>query len=420
MSSPDYKFALVDCNNFYASCERVFNPTLENKPIIVLSNNDGCVIARSNESKALGVKMGQPYFKIKDLVNANNIITRSSNYALYGDMSNRVMNIISTYSPIQEIYSIDESFLELSGMTVPLIDSMQELKNEILNSTGIPVCVGLAKTKTLAKLANRIAKKYDVFSGVFDIDKLPKNRFLNLLNGIDIGDIWGIGPASKTKLNKASIITTLDFYNTKDSLINSLLGVNGKRTLNELRGVMCIDLDNQPAMKQQIASTRTFGVDITGFDELNQALTALARKAIDRLNKQVLFTNSITMFATTNPYKRNQPQTTISTTIVLPTSTSEYTLIPLISKYLKTIFKNNFSYHKGGIILSNLSNSYQQQDLFTNSEIEQPLKSMSIINKKYGESIKFASEIGDGTYTPKSDFRSPSFTTKWEDIPIVS
>jgi DNA polymerase V len=420
MSSSNYKFALIDCNNFYASCERVFNPTLENKPIVVLSNNDGCVVARSNESKALGVKMGQPYFKIKDLVDTNNIITKSSNYALYGDMSNRVMNIISTYSPIQEIYSIDESFLELSGMPAPLMDSMQALKNEILNSTGIPVCVGLAKTKTLAKLANRIAKKYDVFSGVFDIDELPKDRFLKLLKGIDVGDIWGIGPASKTKLNKASIITTLDFYNAKDSLINSLLGVNGKRTLNELRGVLCIDLDNQPAMKQQIASTRTFGSDIIDFDELNQALTALARKALDRLNKQALFTNSITMFATTNPYKKHQPQTTISTTVVLPITTSEYTLIPLISKYLKTIFKNNFSYHKGGIILSNLGDTHLQQDLFTNSEIEQPLKSMSIINKKYGESIKFASEIGGGTYTPKSDFRSPSFTTKWEDIPIVS
>lgn len=418
MSNLCHKFALIDCNNFYASCERVFNPYLENKPIVVLSNNDGCVIARSNETKAIGIKMGQPYFKIKDLVEKYNIITISSNYALYGDMSNRVMNIMTTYSAIQEVYSIDESFLELFGIPEDPIKSMHKLKSEVLKSTGIPVCVGIGKTKTLAKLANHIAKTYTAFSGVFDIDDLPLDRFLKLLENTKIGEIWGIGKASTLKLNNANIITALDYYKTPQLSIRNIMGINGAKTHQELHGVSCLELESCPPQRKQIASTRTFGETLTEFEELNLGLSSLARKALNKLNKKKLFANSITIFASTNPFSK-QKQKTISTTIPLPVSSSEYTLIPLISKHLKNIFDQGYAYHKGGVILSNLTKTYQQADLFQSQATEHSLKSMEIINQKYGEKLKFASEIGKAKFTAKSNFKSPSYTTQWEDIPLV-
>ncbi|MDC0980757.1 Y-family DNA polymerase [Candidatus Pseudothioglobus singularis] len=206
------KFALVDCNNFYASCERVFEPKLEGKPIVVLSNNDGCIIARSNEAKALGIKMGAPYFKLKNLITQNGVVVKSSNYPLYGDMSSRVMKVIGEYSPVQEVYSIDESFIDLMGLPLNLMDHMHSLRRRVKSWTGIPVCVGVGSTKVLAKLANRIAKKYPRFDGVFDIDDLSYERYCKLLKSVEVGDLWGIGRQSAKKLNRIGIYTSHDFY----------------------------------------------------------------------------------------------------------------------------------------------------------------------------------------------------------------
>ena len=206
------KFALIDCNNFYASCERVFEPKLEGKPIVVLSNNDGCIVARSNEAKALGIKMGVPYFQVKKLILQNDVIVRSSNYPLYGDMSSRVMRIIAQYSPIQEVYSIDESFIDLEGLPFDLVTHMQSLRRQVRRWTGIPVCVGMGSTKVLAKLANRIAKKYLKFNGVFDIDALPYDRYRRLLRSVEVGDLWGIGRQSAKKLSRININSSYDFY----------------------------------------------------------------------------------------------------------------------------------------------------------------------------------------------------------------
>ncbi|HAP05547.1 MAG TPA: UMUC domain-containing protein DNA-repair protein, partial [Gammaproteobacteria bacterium] len=221
------KFALVDCNNFYASCERVFDPKLERQPIVVLSNNDGCVIARSNEAKALGIKMGVPYYQVKDLMINKSVVIKSSNYPLYGDMSSRVMSIVGEYAPVQEVYSIDESFLDLSGLMVNLNTHMQALKNQVKSWTGVPVCIGIGHTKVRAKLANRIAKIYPRFNGVFDIDVLPDNRFEKLLASVDVGDIWGVGSKSALKLNRVGITTALNFYKADIGIIETLLGVNG-------------------------------------------------------------------------------------------------------------------------------------------------------------------------------------------------
>ena len=236
------KFALVDCNNFYASCERVFEPKLEGRPIVVLSNNDGCIIARSNEAKALGIKMGAPYFKLKNLITQNGVVVKSSNYPLYGDMSSRVMKVIGEYSPVQEVYSIDESFIDLMRLPLNLMDHMHSLRRRVKSWTGIPVCVGVGSTKVLAKLANRIAKKYPRFDGVFDIDDLSYERYCKLLKSVEVGDLWGIGRQSAKKLNRIGIHTSHDFYQSDVGVIETLLGVNGKKIYKELYGSSCIPI----------------------------------------------------------------------------------------------------------------------------------------------------------------------------------
>jgi len=417
------KFALIDCNNFYASCERVFEPTLEGKAIVVLSNNDGCVIARSNEAKALGVKMGVPYFQIRELVANKCIVVKSSNYPLYGDMSSRVMNIIGNYSPEQEIYSIDESFLELSGMPINLIEYMQKLRQHVKQWTGIPVCVGMGRTKVLAKLANRIAKTYAKFSGVFDIDDLSYQRYCKLLRSVEVGDLWGIGRQSAKKLNRISIYTSYDFYKTDIGIIETLLGVNGKRIYQELHGHSCLPMECMPPTRQQIASSRSFGADLNTFDELNQALTVLTRKAVNKLNQHKLVTTSLTLFIRTSPHKKNAPCVNLSKTIGFTNATQEASLlIPLSAKILKSVYQSGHLFYQGGVILGNLSKEFKQQGLFS---IAQDLKAeenrrqsnaMQTANKRFRESVKYASEIGNNRWLAKSEFKSPRYTTNWGEL----
>ena len=358
------KFALVDCNNFYASCERVFEPKLEGRPIVVLSNNDGCIIARSNEAKALGIKMGVPYFKVRDLIVKNGVVVKSSNYPLYGDMSSRVMRVISQYSPIQEVYSIDESFIDLAGLPFHLTNHMQSLRQKVKSWTGVPVCIGIGSTKVLAKLANRIAKKYTKFNGVFDIDELPYERYCKLLQSVEVGDLWGIGRQSARKLNRIGISSSYDFYQADIGVIETLLGVNGKKVYQELYGNSCVPIESIPPTRQQIVSSRSFGSDLKDFHELNQALTSLARKAVNKLNDHKLATTTITVFIYTNPHKKNKTCVHLSKTVGMTTAIQdESQLIPLIAKILKLIYKPGYSFYKGGIVLSNLVKNYPQQDL---------------------------------------------------------
>jgi len=337
------KFALVDCNNFYASCERVFDPKLERQPIVVLSNNDGCVIARSNEAKALGIKMGVPYYQVKDLMIDKSVVIKSSNYPLYGDMSSRVMSIVGEYAPVQEVYSIDESFLDLSGLMVNLNTHMQALKNQVKSWTGVPVCIGIGHTKVRAKLANRIAKIYPRFNGVFDIDVLPDNRFEKLLASVDVGDIWGVGSKSALKLNRVGITTALNFYKADIGIIETLLGVNGKRIYRELYGHSCLAIEEVAPPRRQIVSSRSFGEDLSAFDEINQALTVLTRKAVNKLNKQSLAATSMSVFICTNPFKKNVPCINLSKTIGMSVPISdEKLLIPLCAKLLKQIYEPGY------------------------------------------------------------------------------
>ncbi len=421
------KFALIDCNNFYASCERVFEPKLEGKPIVVLSNNDGCIIARSNEAKALGIKMGAPFFKVKNLVAKNNVVVKSSNYPLYGDMSSRVMKIIGEYSPVQEIYSIDESFIELERLPFNLMSHMQSLRQRVKSWTGIPVCVGIGSTKVLAKLANRIAKKYSRFNGIFDIDDLPYDRYCKLLQSIEVGDLWGVGSQSAKKLNRIGIHTSYDFYKADVGIIETLLGVNGKKVYQELYGNSCIPIEVIPPTRQQIVSSRSFGSDLKDFDELNQALTNLTRKAVNKLNNHKLATTTITVFIYTNPHKKDKPYVHLSKTVGMTSAIQdESQIIPLVAQILRLIYKPGHSFYKGGLVLANLTKDYQQQDLFSvnqNPKIEsfklQKSNTIRGVNKKFKESIKYASELGNNRWLPRAEFRSNRYTTNWSELLII-
>ena len=421
------KFALVDCNNFYASCERVFEPKLEGKPIVVLSNNDGCIIARSNEAKALGIKMGAPYFKLKNLITQNGVVVKSSNYPLYGDMSSRVMRVIGEYSPVQEVYSIDESFIDLMRLPLNLMDHMHSLRRRVKSWTGIPVCVGVGSTKVLAKLANRIAKKYPRFDGVFDIDDLSYERYCKLLKSVEVGDLWGIGRQSAKKLNRIGIHTSHDFYQSDVGVIETLLGVNGKKIYKELYGSSCIPIEAIPPARQQIVSSRSFGCDLKDFDELNQALTNLTRKAVNKLNNHQLATTTITVFIYTNPHKKDKPCVHLSKTVGMTTAIQDQSqIIPLVAQILRLIYKPGHSFYKGGLVLGNLTKNYQQQDLFSitqNSQIQtmarQKSNTIRSVNKRFNESIKYASELGNNRWLPRADFKSNRYTTSWTELLVI-
>ena len=421
------KFALVDCNNFYASCERVFEPKLEGRPIVVLSNNDGCIIARSNEAKALGIKMGTPYFKLKNLITQNGVVVKSSNYPLYGDMSSRVMKVIGEYSPVQEVYSIDESFIDLMSLPLNLMDHMHSLRRRVKSWTGIPVCVGVGSTKVLAKLANRIAKNYPRFDGVFDIDDLSYERYCKLLKSVEVGDLWGIGRQSAKKLNRIGIHTSHDFYQSDVGVIETLLGVNGKKIYKELYGSSCIPIEAIPPARQQIVSSRSFGCDLKDFDELNQALTNLTRKAVNKLNNHQLATTTITVFIYTNPHKKDKPCVHLSKTVGMTTAIQDQSqIIPLVAQILRLIYKPGHSFYKGGLVLGNLTKNYQQQDLFSitqNSQIQtmarQKSNTIRSVNKRFNESIKYASELGNNRWLPRADFKSNRYTTSWTELLVI-
>ena len=421
------KFALVDCNNFYASCERVFEPKLEGRPIVVLSNNDGCIIARSNEAKALGIKMGVPYFKLKNLITQNGVVVKSSNYPLYVDMSSRVMKVIGEYSPVQEVYSIDESFIDLMRLPLNLMDHMHSLRRRVKSWTGIPVCVGVGSTKVLAKLANRIAKKYSRFDGVFDIDDLSYERYCKLLKSVEVGDLWGIGRQSAKKLNRIGIHTSHDFYQSDVGVIETLLGVNGKKIYKELYGSSCIPIEAIPPARKQIVSSRSFGCDLKDFDELNQALTNLTRKAVNKLNNHQLATTTITVFIYTNPHKKNKPCVHLSKTVGMTTAIQgQSQIIPLVAQILRLIYKPGHSFYKGGLVLGNLTKNYQQQDLFSitqNSQIQnmarQKSNTIRSVNKRFNESIKYASELGNNRWLPRADFKSNRYTTSWTELLVI-
>ena len=420
--------ALIDVNNFYVSCERVFNPKLINKPVVVLSNNDGCAVARSNEVKALGVGMGAPWFKFKDLAKQHGIIAMSSNYALYADMSNRVMSILRQYSPQQEIYSIDESFLDLTQFKRrDLITYGQQMRNRILQWTGLPVCVGIGSTKTLAKLANHCAKKQSQFNGVCNLNQLSSNDVNELLSNIAVGEVWGIGRKLAPKLNALCINSVLDLKNADGERLRQLFSVVMQKTIQELNGKVCIELEDVAPVKKQIVSSRSFGVAVYDQASLSESISLYMTRAAEKLRKQHSYAGALYVFIRTSPFKPNEPFYSNGLTVALPSPTNDTrTLVSVALWVLNRLYRTGYNYQKAGVMLSDLVPAEGcQTDLFANSAL--PIKSnklmtvMDNINKKMGkESIKVASEGFKRPWKMKQENKSPSYTTSWHDLVTIS
>ena len=419
--------ALIDVNNFYVSCERVFNPKLIGKPVVVLSNNDGCAVARSNEVKALGVGMGAPWFKFKDLAKQHNIIAMSSNYALYADMSNRVMSILSQYSPDQEVYSIDESFLDLTEFqSRDLIKYGQHMRTRILKWTGLPVSVGIGSTKTLSKLANHCAKKRSEFRGVCNINTMPLEQLDSLLSHIDVGEIWGVGRKLAPKLQALGFNTVLDLKRANPERLRQQFGVLMEKTIRELNGTVCIEIEELAPAKKQILSSRSFGHSVRDYNSLAESITLYMSRAAEKLRRQQSFASSVYVYIRTSPFKPDEPFYSNGMTIPMPVPTDDTRqLVNMVLWGLKKIYKPNFNYAKAGVMLNELVPAQGVQiDLFSNvqtsSKSASLMETMDRINMKMGkESIKLASEGFKRPWSMRQANKSAEFTTNWNQVLYV-
>ncbi|MDX9848064.1 MAG: Y-family DNA polymerase [Tenuifilaceae bacterium] len=410
-------YALVDCNNFYVSCERIFNPRLEGVPVVVLSNNDGCIISRSNEAKALGLKMGEPVFKRKDLIEQHNVRVFSSNYALYGDISHRVMNTLRNFSPMVEIYSIDEAFLDLSGISCDHTSYGQTIKKTIQKNIGMPIGVGIASTKSLAKIANRIAKKR---SGVFAIE--CENQRLWALANTPVEDIWGVGRRYAILLKKYGVNTALDFTNLSTDWIRRHMTVQGHRLKEDLQGKSCIALETVMQPKKNIATTRAFGKKLSDIEAIKESVSTHATSCAAKLRRQKSVARFVTIFIHTDPFSDTQKYVSRSITVTLPeASNSDIIIAKAALAGLNEIFIPNLLYKKAGVIVSEIGpENVIQQNLFESYNTEK-LKSISkvtdIINVKFGKStVKLAVQGSRREWKLKQEKLSPGYTTRWEDI----
>ena len=409
-------FGLVDCNNFYASCERVFNPSLNGKPIVVLSNNDGCVIARSNEAKVLGIKMGVPAYQIKDLVKQHDVAVFSSNYVLYGDMSGRVMSMLAELAPEIEVYSIDEAFLNLAG-----IKDLQSLGANIVRKvsrgTGIPVSLGIAPTKTLAKMANKFAKKYPAYNRLCIIDTEEKRE--KALKLFEIGDVWGIGRRQAAKLEKQGVKTAFDFTQLPGSWVRKNMTVVGERTWKELRGISCIDMESAPPAKKQICTSRSFGKMVEDIDTMSEAIATHASACAKKLRQQKSYAMSLMVFIHTNNFREDLPQYWKNTIIKLPVPTSDtLEIVHYALEGLKSIFMPGYQYKKAGVIITEIVTS-AQLGLFDTVDREKREKLMQAIDKVNGEHrhlVKLAVQGNGRDWKLKQEQLSKRYTTDINEI----
>lgn len=421
--------ALVDCNNFYVSCERAFHVALQNKPVVVLSNNDGCVVARSNESKKLGIKMGQPYFQCQDIIRQHNVQVFSSNYSLYADMSARVMQLLSQFASVVEVYSIDEAFLDLSSLAIDdLSEFGRTLKASIMQSTGIPVSVGIAATKTLAKGAVEIAKKDPLFEGVLDITGWETLKLDALLEGVAIEDVWGIGRTYALFLNNYGIQTAKDLKYADRRWIRRHLTVTGERIVLELAGTACLPVETQTPPKKGIMCAKTFGRDITSEQELQEAVATYTVRAAEKLRQQDSLAAELSVFIQTDHFKTEQPQYANSMTMELASPTA-YTpeLISNALHALHTMYRPDHCYKKAGVALSHItSGEVVQPDLFGTFSMdihqrqERLMFIVDAINRIYGpNTLFFAVQGSSRSWAMRQRRLSPRVTTRWNEILTV-
>ena len=409
--------ALVDCNNFYASCERVFNPKIENKPVIVLSNNDGCVIARSNEAKVLGVKMGEPAFKLKNIIEKYNINVFSTNFALYGDLSKRVMNVLSAEVDKMEIYSIDEAFLDLTDYASK--ERGIAIKKKVQQWTGIPVSVGIAPTKVLAKVAGYIAKKHTK-SGVFMFD--DEDLIRRALNVFAVEDLWGIGKKTAQKLKAVGIHTALQFRECDSNWIRRHLSINGVRLQKELYGQVCYPIEITRKRKQNICTARSFGTEIKELSKLKEAIGSHANTCATKLREEKSCCNSISVFLSTNPFKPQAKQYNPYKVIQLDVPTNDsMEIVKTAIKGLESIYRDDCIYKKAGVIVGRIAPQEQTQLSLFDSLDREKRKSINVavdkINATMGKNkVKLAVQGNGRKWKLKQEKLSPCYTTRFTDI----
>jgi len=413
-------FALIDCNNFYASCERAFNPSLNGKPVVVLSNNDGCVIARSNEAKDLGIPMGAPAFEYQYVFERQQVAVFSANFELYGDMSRRVMTMLSNYSPMQEIYSIDECFLDLSGMLVDLQEYGLDMRKKVLRGTGIPVSVGIAPTKALAKVANRIAKKFTARTGgSYVID--TEDKRLKALKWLPVDDVWGIGRRNAKKLNAIGVRTAYDFCQMDRTWVLNHMTIVGVRLQDDLNGIPTLEME-PVEIKKSIATTRTFERDYSTYEEVKERVSTFAVSCAEKLREQHSLCNKIEVFIQSNRFKENEGQYSNSIAVKLPFPTSSsIEIVEFALQGLQTIYKKGIGYKRAGVVLMNFEKDTEyQQSLFTNSNPRHALlmEAMDHINSKFGTRIRLAVQ-DKKTHKMRQEKLSPCYTTRINDLITV-
>jgi len=415
------KIALIDCNSFYVSCERLFNPKIKNVPVVVLSNNDGCVISRSTEAKKIGIKMGEPYFKVKELVKKNNVQIFSSNYSLYGDLSRRVMKVLKGFSDKIEIYSIDEAFIDLSHIKDENIEDYgKKIRERVLKWTGIPTSVGISCTKTLSKVANHVAKKNK--TGVIFL----KDNIDDVLKNFDISDIWGVGRQLSKLYIKNGINNAYKLKNISNSWVKKSTNVLGAKTVMELRGIPCINLETEDIKRKSCCVSRSFGKKIESLNKLKESITTHCLNAAEKIRNDNQTTRSITVFIRTSPFDKNRKYYSNSLTIDLPVATNNsLELVKVAIEGLKKIYKYGYFYQKAGVILSKLSEAGEKNlNLLTpilENKSQTLMKAIDVTNAKYGRNVISVAQAGiNNSWKMRREHSSKIDTASFDSLPKIS
>lgn len=417
-------YALADCNNFFVSCERVFRPELNNRPVIVLSNNDGCAIARSNEAKALGIGMGAPLFKIRDIVNRHNVAVFSGNHSLYGDMARRIRLTLAEFVPHVEVYSIDEAFLDLRGIECEEFDSLaKEISQRCMKNTGIPVSVGIAPTRTLAKIASKLCKQYPKLQGGCYMHR--KEDIEKVLRRFPIEDVWGIGRRMVARLHERGVVTAYDYAQLPDSLIRHLFGIQGLRTWRELRSEACIEIATTTDARSSISNTRSFAHEISDPAQLTEQIANFAAMTAEKLRRQGSVCSELHIFARTNRFRDNEPQYLSSTVVSFaePTNSSRQ-IVSAAARAAREIFVTGCAYKKAGVTAMKIIPQHGTaislfDDVQSRRREENLTRAIDEISDKIGKGFVRFGVQGSGQVLSSNEHRSPCYTTRWEDIPTV-
>lgn len=426
--TPSARIALVDVNNCFVSCERLFRPDLEGRPVVVLSSNDGCVVARSAEVKALGVAMGAPWFKLKHLAQQHGIVALSSNFPLYADMSNRIMSLLAQFSPHQEVYSVDECFLDFSGLHPDLTQYAQAMRQRVLQWLGLPVCVGIAPTKTLAKLANHIAKKQPAWHNVCNLSALAPAAVDNLLANISVAEVWGVGRQLTQALNAIGIHSVKHLRDADPARMRQRFSVTLGRMVQELRGTSCLALDEISPPRQQIISSRSFGRAVHQLDELEAAITLYVARAAEKLRQQHSIAGAIQVHIRTNPHQIREPQYSPNLIVPLSDATDDTLQLNAAALFgLKRLFRPGYAYAKAGITLLELAPRQQAAiNLFTDVAASARrttlMQTLDAVNRKYGKNTLGPGAAGIAArqaWSVKRGNCSPNYTTRWDELAIA-